>query len=111
ALSDHGDRAAALTAARSEWSRRRTVHTADALAWALHANGQDREALSYARRATGTGFRDAAFLYHLGAIRHALGDTAAARRSLSEALELNPGFSPTGARDARALLTAAGGAS
>ncbi|WP_327357216.1 tetratricopeptide repeat protein [Streptomyces sp. NBC_01304] len=110
ALADHGDERAALTAARAEWSRRRTLHTADALAWALHADGQDEEALRYARRATGTAFRDAAFLYHLGVIEHAVGDRAAARRSLSEALELNPGFSPTGARAARALLDAAGGA-
>src|SRR5439155_26667251 len=35
AAADHGDKAAALPAARPDWARRHTVHTADALAWAL----------------------------------------------------------------------------
>ncbi len=55
AAADHGDAGEALRAARAEWDRRHTVHTADALAWALHVNGRDREALRYARRATATG--------------------------------------------------------
>ncbi|EGX57031.1 hypothetical protein SZN_24755, partial [Streptomyces zinciresistens K42] len=104
AAADHGDRAAALRAARAEWNRRRTVHTADALAWALHANGRDAEALPYARRATATGYRNASFLYHRGIIERAAGNTTAARRQLRAALELNPGFSPLGAREARKAL-------
>ena len=59
AAADHGDKAAALRAARAEWARRHTVHTADALAWALHVNGRDKEALPYARQATATGYRNA----------------------------------------------------
>ncbi|MER5178048.1 tetratricopeptide repeat protein [Streptomyces sp. NPDC002896] len=110
AAADHGDRKAALRAARAEWSRRHTVHTADALAWALHVNGRDKEALPYARRAASTGFRDATFLYHRGLIEHATGDTAAARRSLESALRLNPGFSPVGSRVAREMLAGLGGA-
>lgn len=104
ALTDHGnrdERKAALRAARAEWGRRHTVHTADALAWALHVNGRSDEALPYARRATATGFHEASFLYHRGAIEGAAGDAAAARRWISAALKLNPGFSPTGARAAR----------
>ncbi|MEV7086153.1 tetratricopeptide repeat protein [Streptomyces sp. NPDC093085] len=103
---DHGDPAEALKAARAEWSRRESVHTADALAWALHANGKDREALAYAKKATAAtpGYRNAQFLYHRGMIQHALGDTGAARRDLTAALDLNPGFSPTGAREARDTL-------
>ncbi|MFF0025476.1 tetratricopeptide repeat protein [Streptomyces sp. NPDC005496] len=108
AAADHGDRAAALTAARAEWSRRRTVHTADALAWALHVNGRDEEALPYARRATATGYRNAAFLQHRGTIERATGHPGQARSALSRALELNPGFSPSGARAARADLKALG---
>ncbi|GCD38802.1 hypothetical protein OEIGOIKO_06621 [Streptomyces chrestomyceticus JCM 4735] len=103
---DHGDRQAALRAARAEWSRRHTVHTADALAWALHRTGQDRAALPYAERAAAPGFRDAAFLYHRGMIERALGRTADARRDLSAALRLDPGFSPTGAAAARSALAA-----
>ncbi|MFF3502815.1 tetratricopeptide repeat protein [Streptomyces sp. NPDC003247] len=104
AAADHGDRAAALRAARAEWARRRTVHTADALAWALHVNGRDEEALPYARRATATGYRNAVFLHHLGMIERATGRTADARAHLTAALDLNPGFSPLGAREARAAL-------
>jgi tetratricopeptide (TPR) repeat protein len=106
AAADHGDRAAALKAARAEWARRHTVHTADALAWALHVNGRDREALSYARQATATGYRNAAFLYHRGMIERATGHPDQARASLSAALKLNSGFSPLGAREAREALEA-----
>ncbi|GAA1416239.1 tetratricopeptide repeat protein [Streptomyces thermospinosisporus] len=104
ALADHGDPAQALRAARAEWERRRTVHTEDALAWALHVNGRDKEALAHARRATATGYRNAVLLYHRGMIERATGHHAAARTSLKAALELNPGFSPLGAREARAAL-------
>ncbi|WP_237546791.1 tetratricopeptide repeat protein [Streptomyces sp. SID161] len=104
AAADHGDRRAALRAARAEWARRHTVHTADALAWALHVNGHDEEALPYARRATATGYRNAAFRYHRGVIELATGHRAAGRASLAAALKLNPGFSPLGAARARAAL-------
>lgn len=104
AAADHGDAGEALRAARSEWDRRRSVHTADALAWALHVNGRDEEALRYARRATATGYRNAVFLYHRGMIEKAAGHDRAARGSLTAALELNPGFSPLGARAARTAL-------
>ncbi|MGW0704497.1 tetratricopeptide repeat protein [Streptomyces sp. NPDC002643] len=104
AAADHGDRKAALKAAEDEWKRRETVHTADALAWALHVNGRDEEALPYARRATATGYQDAAFLYHQGMVEHATGDEKAAETSLKKALDLNPGFSPLGAANARTTL-------
>ncbi|MDX3386887.1 tetratricopeptide repeat protein [Streptomyces niveiscabiei] len=104
AAADHGDKRAALRAARAEWDRRETVHTADALAWALHVNGRDAEALPYARKATATGYRNASFLYHRGVIESATGDKRNARTHLTKALALNPGFSPLGARTARAAL-------
>ncbi|MEU6303560.1 tetratricopeptide repeat protein [Streptomyces chartreusis] len=104
AAADHGDRKSALRAARAEWDRRQTVHTADALAWALHVNGEDEEALPYARKATATGYRNAVFLYHRGVIEHATGNAKDAREHLSAALKLNPGFSPLGARQARTAL-------
>jgi tetratricopeptide (TPR) repeat protein len=106
ALADHGDRALALRAARAEWRQRRTVHTADALAWALHVNGRSAEALSYVGTSAPAGCRNAAFLYHRGMIERAAGRDAAARRSLTAALDVNPGFSPTGSRAARAALKA-----
>lgn len=110
AAADHGDAGEALRAARAEWDRRHSVHTADALAWALHVNGRDEEALPYARRATATGYRNAAFLYHRGMIERAAGRDDEARDSLTAALELNPGFSPLGAREARAALKELGAA-
>ncbi|WP_338675636.1 tetratricopeptide repeat protein [Streptomyces sp. SCSIO 30461] len=109
AAADHGDRAAALRAARAEWQRRRTVHTEDALAWALHRSGKSDEALPHARKATATGYRNATFLFHRGMIELAVGDSTAARASLSLALKLNPGFSPLGSRDARRALDAVEG--
>ncbi|MFF8476539.1 tetratricopeptide repeat protein [Streptomyces sp. NPDC015414] len=107
AAADHGDKASALRAARAEWARRHTVHTADALAWALHVNGHDEEALPLARRATATGYRNAGFLQHRGMIELATGRTADGRASLRAALRLNPGFSPLGAARARKALEAA----
>ncbi|MEV1066675.1 tetratricopeptide repeat protein [Streptomyces sp. NPDC050263] len=104
AAADHGDKATALRAARDDWSRRHTVHTADALAWALHVNGKDAEALPYARQATATGYRNASFLYHRGVIEKATGHPADARTHLSAALKLNPGFSPLGSGAARTAL-------
>ncbi|WP_371581338.1 tetratricopeptide repeat protein [Streptomyces sp. NBC_01314] len=106
AAADHGDKKAALRAAEAEWKRRETVHTADALAWALHVNGRDDEALPYARRATATGYQDATFLYHRGMVESAAGDQKKARASLKEALGLNAGFSPLGAAQARKTLKA-----
>ncbi|NDU71922.1 hypothetical protein GWI34_04690 [Actinomadura sp. DSM 109109] len=110
--SDHGDAAGALRAARAEYGRRCPghrvrqcgVHAADALAWALHVNGRDREALPYARQATATGYRRASFRFHLGVIEKALGERGAARRDLAGALRLNPDFSPLWAPRARAAL-------
>ncbi|WP_406461461.1 tetratricopeptide repeat protein [Streptomyces sp. NBC_01622] len=104
AAADHGDIKSALKAARAEWARRHTVHTADALAWALHVNGRDKEALAYARQATATGYHNASFIYHLGMIELATGHKADGRAHLAKALKLNPGFSPLGASKARKAL-------
>ncbi|MBM7789738.1 tetratricopeptide repeat protein [Tenggerimyces flavus] len=101
---DHGDPDRAVEQARAEWSRRHSIHVADALAWSLHRAGNDREALAYARQAAATGFRNATFAYHRGMIEKALGLTAAARSSLKSALDLDPRFSPLHAADARTAL-------
>lgn len=107
---DHGDKAEALRAARAEWARRHSVHVADALAWALHVNGRDAEALRYAELANGLGYRNALFRYHEGMIEKSLGRAAQARRDLAAALSLNPHFSALHAPLARAALASLGGA-
>lgn len=99
---DHGDPADAVELMRREWAHTRSVITADALAWALHRDGRGGEALKYARWAASTGWDNALFRYHRGAIEAALG-LPGARRQLREALETNPHFSPYHAVRAREL--------
>jgi len=89
---DHGSPAMALAAARAEWDRRHSIHTADALGWALHASGQDRAALGFARQATRLGTRDARLLFHLGAIEAAL-RLPSADAHLRDARRLDAGVS------------------
>ncbi len=107
---DHGSPAAALGAARAEWDARQSVHTADALGWALHASGEDREALRYVRQATRLGTRDARLLFHHGAVAAALGLRDEARANLRAALAVDNGVAPLRESRARALLGGLGGA-
>ena len=101
---DRGNGAGALAAARREHARRVSVHTEDALGWALHAAGQDESALKHARAAERLSTTNAAFAYHRGMIEHALGMKSAARGSLQRALRINPHFSPAGSAQARLTL-------
>ena len=90
---DHGRPVDALAAARAEWGRRHSINVADALAWALYANGRYREAAPYARRALSLGTRNALFMFHAGMIQLRVGHRGAARELLSDALATNPHFS------------------
>ncbi|MGW0395674.1 tetratricopeptide repeat protein [Streptomyces sp. NPDC003042] len=105
---DHGDPAVAVRRLSAEWERHKNVHVADALAWALHKAGDDTAALEYAKKATDLGMRNAAFSYHRAMIERDLGDEAAARRHLQEALRTNPVFSPLRGPRAKAALEAIG---
>ncbi|KIF76345.1 tetratricopeptide domain protein [Streptomyces sp. 150FB] len=91
---DHGDPEVAVDLMRREWKQARSVIVADALGWALHSAGRDTEALAYARRAARTGWQNALFRYHRGAIEQALGMPEGARH-LREAAELNPHLART----------------
>ncbi|RSN53669.1 hypothetical protein DMH01_38895 [Amycolatopsis sp. WAC 04182] len=106
---DRGDAVQALRYAQAEWGRRQPVFVADALAWALHLNGRNAEALTYADRAASTGWRSASFSYHRGMVLTRLGRTTEAIEALNEALRINPHFSVADARTARATLVKLGG--
>ena len=102
---DHGSPARSLRMARAEWRQRTSVHVGDALAWALHRNGRDREALTIARRATHLGSPEAKFWIHRGTIEAALGLTREARTHLRRGLGTDPGMSPWQRSEARATLS------
>jgi tetratricopeptide (TPR) repeat protein len=105
---DHGDPARALELAQTAYAAAPTVRAADALAWALHRSGHDKEAMKHSAEALRLGSLDALLRYHSGAIAAALSDATTARRDLKLALSTNPGFSATGAAEARRLLASLG---
>ena len=107
---DHGAPARAVSAARAAHEARPdNVFAADALAWALHVDGQHEQALGLADQALALGMRPASFLYHRGMIAAALGDEGQARRDLEEALQVNAHFSVAGATATRPTLSSLGG--
>lgn len=101
---DHGSPERALVAAKVEWSRRHSVHVADALAWALHRNGRSADALEYSVAATRLGTPDPQFWLHRGLIEAALGDDATARRHLVHGLRVDAGVRPGLVAEAQAAL-------
>ncbi|MBT2480973.1 tetratricopeptide repeat protein [Streptomyces sp. ISL-94] len=105
---DHGDPAAAVRRLSEEWTRHKSVQVADALGWALHQAGEDAAGLEYAKKATDLGLRSADFSFHRAMIERGLGDEAATRRHLEEAMRTNPHFSPLRAPLAKEALTAIG---
>jgi len=107
---DHGSPTEAVKHAQAEWSRRQSVLVADALGWALHRAGQDKEALTYAVKANRLGLKNATFAYHQGQIELALGRKDDARTHLAAALKINPHFDRVQAPKATAALTTLGGA-
>ncbi len=106
---DHGSPAEALAAARAEWNRRHSILVADALGWALYANGRYADALRYATFAGKLGYRNALLYFHRGMIERALGDLGAARKDLREALAINPHFSIQNSSVAERTLAKLGG--
>ncbi|MBD0420805.1 tetratricopeptide repeat protein [Streptomyces sp. TRM S81-3] len=109
---DHGDPWSAVRRLRAEWERQPATAVADALGWALHRAGEHGEALEYAEIATdatyGGGVRSALYAFHRGMIERALGHDGRAWRRLTEALQLNPYFSPLLAPVARRALAELG---
>ncbi|MGW0808838.1 tetratricopeptide repeat protein [Nonomuraea sp. NPDC002799] len=81
---DHGDPAAAVRHARAEYARSPNLVAADALAWALFKAGKPDEALTYAKKATATGWQNPLLTYHRARVEQALGRSA----------RVDPGFDP-----------------
>jgi tetratricopeptide (TPR) repeat protein len=106
---DHGDPARALSLAQSAYDAAPTVRAADSLAWALHRLGRDDEAVLMADEALRLGSREPLLRFHAGAIAASLGRADQARDQLEAALDADPGFSATGAEEARQLLERLGG--
>jgi tetratricopeptide (TPR) repeat protein len=106
---DHGDPALALQYGAAGIRARPFLEMDDAYAWALHMNGRDAEALTWADRAMATGMRNALFGYHRGMIEKSLGQFAAARHDLSQCVALDPTFNPLQAPLARRALDELGG--
>ncbi|MFD8806794.1 tetratricopeptide repeat protein [Streptomyces sp. NPDC059597] len=109
---DHGDPDEAVTRLRAEWKRQPGIEVADALGWALYRAGDEEEALKYATVATdkakGGGVRSASHAFHRGMIERELGHVGPARRQLSDALLVNPYFSPVWAPKARRAVAGLG---
>jgi len=102
---DHGSPGAALRQARTEWDRRRNIHVADALAWALHVAGRDRQALAFTRQATRLDTEESQLWLHRGLIEEGLGRDEAAVRHVRRALATDPGASPWQQQRAERALT------
>jgi tetratricopeptide (TPR) repeat protein len=105
---DHGSPARAVALGRSAVEKAPSVSSADALSWALSSAGRGRAALHWAERALRTGWRDALVRYHAGMAAKLAGEPALARRWLTQALALNPHFSPLHAPRAQRALRSLG---
>jgi tetratricopeptide (TPR) repeat protein len=107
---DHGNATRAVRTGARALSTRPFLDTYDAYAWALHRVGANEQALREADIALSTGVTNALFLFHRGEIERSLGNTGAAHRDLSRALQIDPTFSPLLAPQAREHLAMLDGA-
>jgi tetratricopeptide (TPR) repeat protein len=101
---DHGDPAVGLARGRAAWAARHDFVAADALAWALYKAGDYAEAKEYTEIALKEVANNPLYLFHAGMTAYRLGDAQTARAHLTEALSLNPNFSPLYAKEAKTTL-------
>jgi tetratricopeptide (TPR) repeat protein len=99
---DHGDAAKALQLAQAAYQTRRTVRTADALAWAYHRSGRSADAARLSAEALVSGRAIRCSSTTPGSSPGS-GDAAGAA-DLTAALDLDPGFSATGVAAVREAL-------
>ena len=101
---DHGSPARALAEARRAWVNGPSIRAADAMSWALTRGGRPEAGLRWAHRALRLGSRDPLLHYHAGIAARDAGKADEARSRLTEALSLNPRFSPLHAPRAKRAL-------
>jgi tetratricopeptide (TPR) repeat protein len=92
---DRGDITTALELATAAYADRRTVFTADALAWATHRSGRTTDALPLIDEALSTGITAPQIRVHAAAIFLAAGDLNRARIELALAFESSPWLAPS----------------
>ncbi|WP_415952060.1 hypothetical protein [Streptomyces sp. KLOTTS4A1] len=106
---DHGEPEEAVRRLAAEYRRHPGRRVTDALGWAYFRAGDGAKALRFAKKAMAKEApRSALFAYHRGQIERGLDNPGAARRFLTEALKLNPHFSPLHAPAAEQALEALG---
>jgi len=106
-LADHDrDPAEAYQQAAEEYESRKDVYGAATLGWAALKAGRIPEARRAAAESLSLNTPDPRLLYQAGMIARAAGDTAEARRLLSQALKQSPAFDPLQAPLARKALEA-----
>lgn len=98
---DHGDPVRALALAQAAYDERRTVFTADALAWSLYRAGRSDEAVPYAEEALARGAPEASMRVHAASVLAAVGRTDDAVTALSPAAATGGWLAP----DVRPLAT------
>ncbi len=104
-LADHGLRPEeAIVRAQRDLESRQDLEAWDTLAWALYRGARMHEAAHASEMALRLGTRRADFHFHAGMIRLALGDSAAGRVHLEQALSIDPSFDPLLADVARTAL-------
>ena len=100
---DHGSPRKALSDARAEYRRRKSIEVADTYAWALYRSGRFHEAGRLSREARRLGTKDPTLYFHAGMIEFRAGRHAAARRHLRRSLALDP-YNSFDARSATRVL-------
>lgn len=92
---DRGEAAPATESARAAYSARRTIFTADALAWALVASGRPAEAVPMIDEALAGGITSPSIHVHAAAAFAAIGDTSRASAELAIAFRSAPWLTPS----------------
>ena len=91
---DRGAPDLALAEARAAYSARRTVFTADAMAWALVRAGRAGDAVPFAEEAVARGITTPSVRVHAAAVFSAAGDVVRARSELAVAFGSRPWLTP-----------------